>query len=471
MLGRNLPWGALGIAVWGLCCGIAAAQHDENPLDVKSGPPRFERLDIQIDSHFFDERFEGKKSASKPVDRMIDGSHVTGTADTTATVNFQFIPNEKAAEFEVLVEGTTIARTCSERDPVKVRVLTTTRFRASNRLTFDSHGLHSPEPKTDVHTNICLMGITTNLRGLLNRIAIKRATKVFYERRPYHQGRTEGEITETAISGLNDAIEQRRKVVDMMIEQPFLRPFRGEHVAGRLEFATTTGDLFVRGWMKKPPADYYKMPRLAKDCLFDLRVHDSLLDELADVDLAGREFTNTQIRDFLNTNFKGLFKGLDDQSIPEWHLLFAKDDPLKIRFEEGKVEILLAAEKLSIGGQEKGPITVRALYELDHTAKGVDALRRGKLQFAPVLRPSKLDYFSSIADTFARPFESLFTTEIDLRTVIADGALRQIEGYSVAHVRIDNGWLSLGIDRDSTPEPAAEPAKPKSSETPAAPAQ
>ncbi|WP_145258124.1 hypothetical protein [Planctomycetes bacterium Pan216] len=435
--------------------GDDAPKTEPTVVPLTEDTSRLLRLEAVISKRFFESLEPPNFHRSAPVARTVDGAQVRGTSTTDGNVQLRLKPSKNSAVIEVDTSGRTISHTTSQRDPVCLRTKGVSDFSGGTTIVFEKTGVSSGDPNVDVHTKLHLCGVSSRLKGLFHRIAVKRATKAFHERRPKNTRRIEREIRDGCLTDLRGEVDETIEEISDLLDQAFFRPFNDHLLTGTLDFETTEANFFMRGWLVRGPSapPMEAIPPIEGDPAFSLRIHQSLLDDLAKTDLAGKTLDNKQIRRFLKENFKEALERVEDENVPPWTIEFAAVEPVVIQFRDGKMVVVIDAESLHVGEATVGPLRIEATYTPADDSNIGESLRRGTIKVQRANSPKPQSVTGQLMDLLSQPLNQLLSFEISLRKIALPGYSSEQDQYKVTYVSLEKGWLNLSIDAPTSPSP------------------
>lgn len=140
---------------------------------TKSPEPR---IVLRISHEFVAKLVNQEVENAAPVDRILFGAHVTGTATTSGKVVLLPAENEREASFNVRFHGTIFTKTISQRKGVTVSSSGTTFFAATKRIQFDGHAFIAGPTEIQATRTSATDGISVP-RGIASGIVRSAAQK------------------------------------------------------------------------------------------------------------------------------------------------------------------------------------------------------------------------------------------------------------------------------------------------------
>ncbi len=257
-----------------------------------------------------------------PISDVILGTDISGRGRTRATVKASLVPNDDCAQIDIVLKGKTTSKTVGTNGPATIFSSATTSLAGQKEIFLDARGFRSDRAHAECETNSNIDGISIDAGRLITRIATNRvysshdtAEAIASE---HAESRLEGRMDKRTSTMLTDA----NRSYDNKFRNPLMRRAAFPQ---DLDFSTTKDWLTVVGLQARPgelgaPS---APPDIAADAQLSIRAHESLVENLADVMLAGRtardEDFNRMARNIVGSKlsheeFKVLLRNLGDGS-------------------------------------------------------------------------------------------------------------------------------------------------------------
>jgi hypothetical protein len=211
-----------------------------------------------------------------------------------------------------------------------------------------------------------------------------------------------------------------------------------------------------------------------------VRAHESVVTNFGQGLLGGYELTDLRLeallRDDLETDVPDELRvtlpdgKLDPEKEP-WSIIFAKELPVRARFQQGGLWMAIRTDGFTRGegdtpGKYRPAITelveIAAAYKIEKTDRGATLRRDGDVQirFPSRANPEQITIRDSAIVTFIRrKFRSLFKEEFVGEGITFKGRWARAGRLQLQEIRSDNAWLALGwqMAQSTAPVAAAEP--------------
>jgi hypothetical protein len=436
--------------------------------DVASGgEPRPERaspnvlIEVRIDTLVPKEMDELVTDESPVVDQIL-GTDIRGQAKTQGRVAMRLVPNNDVAMFELILRGTTVARTYGVNGPAQMRTTSHSDFTTSTRVSIDDRGLRHEPPQASAVTRSNLQDLEVQRRmfagfgdgrsKLIERIARNKAEEL------------QPQADEIAARHAEERYEQSmgeyvQKFLDRT-NQPFTEKVRYPLIKNHAlwEYAKFSSDTrFVRIRMlyadgqepgaESPPPSFYRSHSFA------FRLHESLFVNAGHMLLSGATLTDRRLASLMKVGLGEIPREAREYRLgahmESWSVKLADEHPLMFQIHGGIATIGVRIREVTIAGHTTpASLIAVARYRLEGTPRGPRFVRLSKVavaqDYAEADRPAD-DMFAFIE----RKANGFFVPEICFDGLVppAGGAFDKYSQLRFTEMIVDQGWLALGFDR------------------------
>ncbi|MEO0530341.1 MAG: hypothetical protein AAF266_07145, partial [Planctomycetota bacterium] len=305
------------------------------------------------------------KAVTSVVRDRIAGNPVSGRATTETALGIRLTPDPAAWRFGIEAQGTVQSQTISRGGPARLRSYGTTAFTAKKLVVLTPEGLQAaPAVAQATSQGSRLVGLSTNydrvpLVGNYVRSAarseygkVKRRalaeTRVKVERtvRQTLDTRTTKQLAEMEHRFQEDVVARAAglglQIVPVEMRTTDLRVITRVRVAGDQQLAAHTPRV-----------------RAPSDSLLSVQMHESMLNNaLEGLDLAGATLTPAELRERLVTRLQFPDDGAStsDRAV----LRFASEDPIRFRLADGRAQMTLSLDSISVRGRRHKKFKVHA---------------------------------------------------------------------------------------------------------------
>lgn len=412
-----------------------------------------------------------------PVQDLILGTRIHGTARMMGHTSLVLEDNPQAAGLRIMLTGTAHSNNVGYNGPVTIYSRGTTSVSASKAIQVSAEGLCAAPAQACCATRTTIDDICARC-GMIERMAGKRAGK--------QQGRAEAIASQHAAARVAGQMDQQAGAMlaeqrDRYVEK-FRDPLRRRGAFPEEMVLRSTPDqigLRVRCDGPALPAPAAAMAKLPEGHDLAVRAHESVIVNFAQDVLGGYELTDLRLEKLIRDDLKAelpdelrvtLPSGQLDPDKEPWSIQFARELPIRARFDDGTVWIAIRADRFTRGegdqpGTYKPAITelveISATYRIEKTEQGATLRRDGDVQvrFASRPNPDQITVRHSPIVTFIRrKFRSLFKEEFVGQGLTFQGRWQQAGTLKLAQVEADRAWLVLGWTMPPMPSSADAPA-------------
>jgi hypothetical protein len=370
------------------------------------------------------------------------------------------IPDPRRGAVEVLFRGRNCTLTVGTRPHVLLYTATETPLEIRRRIVFEGSKIRSFPGSICAESSIHLQGISS--LAIPAGLTVKLAHRMYLQTQAAAEAETAAKTADWAAQNLGEDLKPALTFASQSVGQ-WLSGFQRDGSLEYLNFRTTAAFLQARlriassaGVQPEPP------PALPSDVDLGLRLHESLINEVARAKLGEKSFLLNEVQKFYDETTLGLLgdgradgkdglkifeKLLANSGKPPATITLTKNDPLTVVFlDQGfMVEIHVA----SIRQEDvvyKG-MRVRAAYQLENTRAGLLAVRKGPVRFFPSDEPEPVDEkLEAQPAAFLVLREFLFGEIMKERLVFTPPPLpADIAGlrFQAPRSAVSAGWLSL----------------------------
>jgi hypothetical protein len=416
------------------------------------------------------------------VNDEINGTRVTGSGQSHAEVNVEFVPCNHRAIFDLVLAGTARTRTVGVNGGIRVFTNGTTQIAGRKRVLADGDGIESLPAAVRVRQDTELAGVGTRFAGPLNRVVSGVAARTYY-RDQDDNNREAAQITERQVTEEFDR-DAGRQLADAD------RAYREQRTELRrrglwpqnLRVCTTTDELCVRGRVGEgertedrgqrtensqrteagkrgtegrlvslssvlcplsSPPSVVGRPDIA------VRVHESLFNNAAAKHYGGRTITGDELdRDFTTILGPQSPAGgrLDPEEKEQFTVTFAPA-PLTAEFASRQVRAVVHTRGFTTEDRQiTDPFDIRVAYDLARTPAGL-TLTRHALEVLPADVAAGKRRMSlrenSLAKLLSKRFAKLLPEREEIVLADLPGALKKIGRLVPTQADADGGWLAL----------------------------
>lgn len=415
-----------------------------------------------------------------PVEDWILGTRIHGTARMTGHTSLVLEDDPQAARLRILLTGTAYSNNVGYNGPVTIYSRGTTSVSASKAIQVSAEGLCEMPTQACCATRTTIDDLCARC-GMIERMAWKRAGR--------QQGQAEAIASQHAAARVAGQMDRQASAMLAEPQQRYLEKFRDPlrrrgAFPEEMVLSSTPQQVAVRvrceGQALAAPAAAMAVLPAGHDLA--VSAHESVIVNFAQDVLGGYELTDLRLEKLIRDDLKAelpdelrvtLPSGQLDPDKEPWSIQFARELPIRAKFDGGTVWIALRADRFTRGegdqpGTYKPAITelveISATYRIEKTEQGATLRRDGDVQvrFSSRPNPDQITVRDSPIVTFIRrKFRSLFKEEFVGQGLTLQGRWQRAGTLKLAQVEADRAWLVLGWTMPAMPaSPELPPASP-----------
>jgi hypothetical protein len=271
-----------------------------------------------------------------------------------------------------------------------------------------------------------------------------------YARQQYNEKRSNAEreleriVAQKAIDNIADQSAARLAEVNRQLEERLTKPMDQLGIEPIVIETHTTDDRLtarIRIAGKEQLGAHSPRPRAPSTSLMSVQVHESACNNFLDrLELGGRMVSQRELYDALVEKLN-LPRELLPQRIRDDVLLqLAADDPVRVRFQEGRVAIEIQLDELRAEGNVWRNFMIRAFYRPDPASAQGELMRDGTVQLIGQSLRAKAQI--ALRGIFSSTFSKDRRITIVPETLINDP---RMAGIRVTQWALADGWIGIAL--------------------------
>ncbi len=381
------------------------------------------------------------------VNENILGVPVHGRSRTNTQLYLRLVPDAYRLRAGLELWGNVHSNTQATSGPVYLHNRGRAKFLVQKLVVVDREGLKTKPSTASAESDTDLVGIESDYDGvpLIGNIVRGMAERRHDEQRSRALRITERRIANQAKERFDEEINPRvvefvssfqkeiwQPMVDMGLEPtPIQLQTTEQRVVSRMRLAADD-----------QLSAFTARPRALADSLISVQAHESVLNNALDqLGFAGQTMTLPEVRQRINEQFGAKIEQ-DDEDLPKKvEVTFADYDPIRVRCENGKLQLKLSLAKLSKGKRTNWcNLVVYAEYEPLIAGLNAELVRNEAIR----LDGDRLRLGDQIA--LRGIFSKVLSQNNRLRLVPDDFVNDQrLADLAVTQTVIDNGWVGVSI--------------------------
>ncbi|HZZ29963.1 MAG TPA: hypothetical protein VFE46_18350 [Pirellulales bacterium] len=415
-------------------------------------------LRIAISGELLNRLAPDQPTAKGVVNDTILGASVNGTSTTNSQLLVKLIPDPLRLHMWIDAQGTVDSSTESTSGPATFNNNGRSSFVVHKAVLVDRRGLWIANAATEANTDTQLTGVRTDYDNipLFGSLARRMAVSQHNALLGVAEEETDEKVATQASQQVNAEVKAHFTEAEGAVRKSLFDPLAKLSLSPEpisLETSQQRLTLRLRIAGQNQLGGCSARPQAFSDSLASAQMHESALNNILDqLQLAGRTFTLPEL-------YRHVAERLSwDQTEPpgdlsaDVHITFAAKDPVRVRCQNGLVQLTLAVEELEQKARRWNDFAVTINYEPQIEDLHVRLVRQGAIELGG-------DNYKGQPEVALRgAFSKLFPRERSFELVpemIADSP--RLAGLSITQCVVEDGWigLALGPERDESPPASA----------------
>ncbi len=381
------------------------------------------------------------------------GTRVRGSGRTTGLVLLDFVPSLQQAVVDLKLDATNHSNTRGSQGPVTVHTLGTTTIGARKRILIDDQRVTALPVEAHADTDTRTAGIGVNKR-FGQRLIRKVASRKIAEMRP----QAEAISAAKARDRVRTQFEEQTGSAISQAARDYQAKFRGPLIERGwypelLQMSTSDSRLSVTA--RKALADqigaFTAPPAVDADAVLAARVHETLVNNAAEITLGGRTITQQFVEEQIKKNNGTLPEALgNDPDQQPWSITFAKRKPVELDAGDDRVKVTVRGSRFTSGEREFPAMDIWAAYRIEPGPAGVRLVRDGDVQiYPPGFVPGGGEKLTmqetSLRRILQKRFNKVFKEVVDVEPLKLPGELERAGPLPMEQlVARKDGWVAVG---------------------------
>jgi hypothetical protein len=388
-----------------------------------------------------------------PINDTVLGTRVRGSGRTTGLVLLDFVPSLQQAVVDLKLDATNHSDTRGSQGPVTVRTLGTTTVGARKRIFIDDQRVAALPVEAHADTDTRTAGIGVNKR-FGQRLIRKIASRKIAEMRPQAEAISSAKARDRVRTQFEEqtasAIAQASRDYQTKFRQPLME--RGWYPE-LLQMSTSDSRLSVtaRKALTDQIGAFTAPPAVDPDAVLAARVHESLVNNAAEITLGGRTITQKFVEEQIRKNNGTLPEALgNDPDQQPWSITFAKRKPVELDASDDRVKVTVRGSRFTSGEREFPAMDIWAAYRIEPAPGGVRLVRDGDVQiYPPGFVPGGGEKLTvqetSLRRILQKRFNKVFNEVVDVEPLKLPGELERAGPLPMEQlVARKDGWVGVG---------------------------
>lgn len=390
------------------------------------------------------------------------GIPVRGRSLVFTDVAVRTIPDPSRVRLALEVTGRGSSMTTAFQGPAIFYNRSDAVYIARKPMEVGTFGIRLWPAEVEVRNSTRLRGLETDFDPIpLLGAIVQEVARSQHEARRWEADReVEAKLRARAKAQIDAEADARLTSVSQRLQEQILGPMASlglgpEMVEGKTDSQRITMRLRIGG----PDQLGANTPRpwAPSDSLASFQVHESAVNNFLDrLDLAGRTFTLPELRQWVAERIhRPAFAQRTTEHDQDVCLTFAPQDPIVVRFQNGRFSVCLSLEYLRKGQHEWTNFQVRAFYRPVIEGTQTRLVRDGVVHLL-----GDLDFRSQIGlrGLFGKAFDKEKPLHISPEDISSDPRMREL---MITQFVIEDGWVGIAIGPKQRSAPAEVARVPK----------
>lgn len=323
-----------------------------------------------------------------PIHESMGGASVTGTGHVRGNVNFELVPNNHAALFDILVDVQHDSTNVAHAGPASIYNVGHALLQCRKRIMIEERGLMVYPAMSAANLNISITGVGSSRGGLIGRIV----RRVAANRAAEEKGSSEAVTAERVKGTLNRRIDQEfakdlHQTNELYRTQFWLPMVRTDQMPKPFRFSTTIDSLqlVARQASNGRLAAASDPPSLKAGIPMGLRLHESFVTNTFSGMLAGKERSTKEFADLLGSALGAHQKPARPEAEPlQLRLRFDPVEPVALHLSNDTAEIVMRGADFYFEQRWTGiAMNVRVRYDIERDGLGLKLVQHADLEALP----------------------------------------------------------------------------------------
>jgi hypothetical protein len=426
-----------------LAVGSAAARELGERFDMHY---RNANIRIAVSAELMNRMIPKREPEYAAVQDTIQNVPVRGQSLMANDIAVRLIPDPHRALLALEVNGEVASVTTADAGQAVFYSDSESSYVARKRLELTLRGIQPGETEVAVNNRSTLRGVSTKFENvpLLGRIAKDVAISEHDQGMPAAEAEVREKIAARAKERVDRETNEQIATAAKRLQDELLGPMDSMMLDPTMISAETTDKRFnmrIRLAGADQLGGHTPRPQAPSDSLASVQIHESMLNNMLErLELDGETFDLAGLGQRLHDRLHRFHPRPVDPDQEDVKITFAAKDALRVRCNDGRLEITLSIARLSKGTDKWKDIQVTASYRPVVQGRSVDLVRDGIVQ----LSGPRIRLASQIAlrGVFSKVFSQKEPIHVTPETFVKNPKL---DGIVVTQFVIDDGWIGAAI--------------------------
>lgn len=396
---------------------------------------------------------------SLPVNDLILGTKIRGTANTTGQITLQLLPSSNRIAAQVQLHGTAFSKNMGWNRGVQIKSRGTTSIDGRKVVYVDRHGIVTSPASANCSTQSQIDAICHD-RRLVQKIAWKKACKSKSEAECIANSRAEARIRNELDNEVRQMVSDNRVKFEKDVRGPILR-------RNAMPEELHTWSDAQRIWVRMLQANNFQIAALGPAPFalpttdVAVQMHESLVSNLSEGLIGGVTLTDEGLAEIFEESEREVPDELKirDDTDP-WSITFSQNRPISVKFDKETFEIVVRGSRFTRGGNTVNrDMEISARYNIERVEAGLRLVREGEVDARYVKQGPESFGDIAVKTLMRKKFSALLKEEFESSGIPLPGPLEGKAELRLASFESADGWAVVGWNMLDV-EPAAAVTNP-----------
>ena len=408
---------------------------------------------LTISQAFMNRLLPQLPTIAEPVSETVQGARISGSSRVSNEINVVLVPDDQQLNFQIQTRGHVQADTVARTKTFRIMNQGQANFQVYKQISVNSNGIDTSQKAYATSTsNHLLVGIQSKLDHvpLFGTIARKAAERKVRGQSTETNTMFRRKVTQSAEVRVEEEIAKQVDIVRRAATEKLLKPLIALDLDPTpMQLSTTESEVVIRYRLagRDQMAANTARPKINSQSMLGMQLHHSLLNNfIARLGLNGETFTGQELAEHLQNVIGVSTKTQVDGDQQDAVFKFAALDPIRLNFENNRVEIIINLDSLKVGKSKKSMrrLSITASYAIQadgmyvrliQDETGTRVTSRGKR-----LRLGDRAVISTV-------MKMLFESSYSVNALPKQFRNRpQAQSLVISRLVIHDGWLGVEMD-------------------------
>ena len=376
---------------------------------------------------------------------VILGRRVVGYRRTDTLVKLALEPAPDRLNMSLHITGKVAATGQTHERSATVTSDTYATFRGEKRLEWTEQGLQYAPTTVGVNNRTSLRNVKTGIDGLplLGNLVKEVARNQFASQENQITAETRKKISRTVSARIDTEVNERLQNFNENFQKTILEPMNRAGLSLEKKDAATTKDWLLSSWRLVSDVSlgsHTLEPETIQGAFADFKIHETAVQTAVQCfDLAGKTITVKELREQIAEKIGR--PQFAEEPFENDHVIldFAEKDPVSVRFQDGRIEIMLSMDAMKVNRSVWKNFQFIVNYRPEYDENGNLRLTRDQ---GHVIGPKNAKTQLALRTVFTKIFPPNRTLPMVPPIFETDERFAQL---TTGMCRLENGWFALAI--------------------------